>query len=944
MLSCALAAPAFAQRPAGAPAAPPAGQAMPAVVGTVVADNGGSPLPGATVTLRLPADSSLVTGVAADGQGRFVLRGIAHGVYLLEASFVGYVPLRQTLRYDGRPVMAGELRLREDARSLGQVSVEGRAIIADQRGDTLAFDARQFQVNRDATAEDLVRRIPGASVDESGQLQIQGQAVQRVTLDGRDLFGGDAASSLRNLPAELVSQVETFEGLTDASRFSGFDDGERVRTVNLVSRANMRNTAFGRAYGGFGNAETYQAGLNVNVLQGQRRLNVVAQSNNIGQQNFAFEDLIGLSGAGGGMAARFLRMAGGGRGGFGGGFGGFGGDFGVAPQNGIATTHALGLNYSDRWSRRVEVTGSYFGNQTDNTLLQIVDQQFVSEEFSGQRYDERTQSEGRTVNHRLTGRLNAAFGPETALQLRPRMTTQMRRTTGTVTGVTQNDGGVLSEASDAETARSTAVSFSNELLFRHRWPAARRTVSFNLSTTYTDRDREQALASETNTFRPAGVILIDQTGDIGSNGLGFTLTGTLSQSFGQRHAALLSATLGAQETESERLYFDLLTGVPVADSTRSARLQSGLTTYRAGTGYRFRGERLTVTTTLDAQLARQARTQTFPFAQDDARSFLTILPTLSARYEWSRTRNLNLNLRATTNTPSIEQLDSAVDVANALQVSRGNPDLSPETRLSGGVRFLNTQFMQGRTFIVGLNGDYSFNPIGTATTVVTAPTEVTPDVTLAPGGRLTQPQNLDGRYAARMFTSVGMPVRALRSNLNATAFVSHSRTPSRLNGEDRATRNTFLGPGLSLTSNISPQVDFSLGTNSAYTIARSNAPGGQDRQFLTQTSRAALNVELPWGTVFRTDALHQTFAGIEGRDPYLLWNASLGQRLLPGRPAELRLAVTDILNQNANYNRTVTDLYVQGTLANTLQRYVQLVLTYTVRPSTGGRGGGGFPF
>jgi hypothetical protein len=907
--------------------AQPAGRTMPSVAGEVVADADGRPLPGATVVLRSPADSSLVTGAATDTEGRFRLPTVPNGTYWLDVSFVSFVTVRQVLVYEGRPVRVGTIRLREDARALEGVDVAADAIVAELRADTLVFDARQFQVNRDATAEDLVRRLPGATV-QNGQVQVEGEAVARVTVDGREVFGGDPTTTLRNLPAEMVSQVETFEGMTDASRFSGFDDGERVRTVNLVSRTGFQSAAFGRAYGGYGDGETYQVGLNANIIQGQRRLNVLAQSNNVNQQNFAVEDLLGSSGGG----SRMVRMGGGGRPG-GGSFGG--GEFGVPQQDGISTTHALGINYSDRWARRVDFSGSYFLNGSDNDLIQQLDQTFVSEELDGQRYDEATNRTTRAVNQRATGRLTVNFSPATALQINPRFSTQFRRTVSGIAGITQNDTGLLSEATDDETSRQLAASFSNEALFRHRFDASAVTVSFGLNTSYNNRDQASDLSSLTNVYQPAGVIRLDQNGDIGSSGLGFTATATASRSFGQAHAALLSAAVSTQETDSDRLYFDLLTGTAVVDSTLSAQLQSGLLTQRVGTGYRFRSDKLTLTTTVDLQRARQERTQSFPRVDDDAQTYLTVLPSISARYNWSRSRNVNLRFRINSDTPSIEQLDDAVTVSNALQVSRGNPDLRAETRLSGGMRFLNARFQEGRTFIVGASGDLSLDYVGTETTVATQPLEVSPDVTLPPGGRLTQSVNLDGRMSGRVFVSVGTPLKAIRSNLNVRLFTNHTRTPSRLNGEDRLTRSTLLGPGLSLTSNISPKVDFTLGTSSAVTLAQSDAADATDQRYLTQTSNLAFNVELPFGTVLRSDLMHQAYAGLDDVDPYLLWNASIGQKLMRGQAGELRLAVTDILNQNASYNRNVTDLYVQGLLANTLQRYVQLIFTYTIRPAGG---------
>ncbi len=918
------------------PAAAGAQQPARTVVRGTIASEGGSALPGATATLRRTADSTLVTGAAADSTGRFTLRAVPAGTYLLEVSFVGFMPHRQPVTVGTTLLDLGTIRLREDVQALAEVNVTGEAIVVQQRQDTLVYDARQFKVNRDATAEDLVKRIPGVTVQD-GQLQVQGENVQRVTLDGRDMFGGDPTASLRNLPAEMVSQVETFEGISDQARFSGFDDGDRERTINLVSRSNFRNTAFGRAYGGYGDHDTYQAGVSANAIRGVRRFNIVAHSNNVNQQNFAFEDIMGLSGMGGGRTMR----RGGGRGGapmmFRGGGGGFG-DYFVPEQNGVTTTHAVGINYSDRWARNVEFSGSYFFNYGDSDLRQQLAQQYVVDALAEQRYNEFTTGETRNLNHRASGRLSVSLGPTTALQVRPRLTTQGYRSTEALFSTTRNDADTLSIATTAETARQMALSFSNEVLLSHRFDAADRTVSFGLTTTYSDRDRTSEQQTANQTFQPNPFTrYVLQSGEGGSNGWGYTARGTLSQSWGKAHAALAQYSYGWQETDSEQEYLDLLTGTPVIDSTLSTRLQSGLQTHRIGTGYRFRSEKINLTALFDYEIARQSRDQSFPVVSDRSETFHSLLPSLNLRYNWERGRNVSLNLRARSDTPSIEQLDDAVDNSNPLRLSRGNPALDAATNLSGSLRYLSTNFEQGRTFVVGLSGEYGLDYIGSRILLATQPTEVAPGIVLTPGGQFTEPVNLDGRYSVRLFGTFGQPIRAIKSNASFNVFTSYTRTPSLLNGLTQTTENLYVGPGLNLTSNISEKVDFTVGTNSAMTFARSTS-GAADQQYLTQSTRASLNMELPRGIVFRTDAVHQTYAGLEdqSRSPFLIWNATVGKKLLAREAAEIRLTVTDLLNQNESFRRSVTDAYVQDVEANTLQRYVQLIFAYTLRPRTQG--------
>ena len=208
--------------------------------------------------------------------------------------------------------------LTETSRQLNEVVVKGKIVSAEQKGDTLQFNADAFKVNRDAQAEDLLKKMPGVDMT-GGTIKVQGETVQEILVDGKPFFGDDPTIALRNLPAEVVAKIEIFDRQSDQSQFTGVNDGNTTKTINIVTRADKRNGQFGKVYAGVGTAGTYAAGGSVNIFDGERRISVIGQSNNINQQNFSSQDLLGVQGSSGGGGGR------GGRGGRGGGRGGRGG-------------------------------------------------------------------------------------------------------------------------------------------------------------------------------------------------------------------------------------------------------------------------------------------------------------------------------------------------------------------------------------------------------------------------------------------------------------------------------------------------------------------------------------------------------------------------------------------------------------------------------------------
>src|SRR6478672_9052809 len=181
-------------------------------------------LQGATVTLQQKRDTTITQQTFTDSAGHFQFSDVARDSFNLIISSVGFETLRRTVVVDSSDVNIEALSLPRTSKELTGVTVTVKTPPAVQKGDTTEINANQYKVNPDANAEDLVRKMPGITV-EDGQVKAHGDVVQKVTLDGRELFGDDATAALRNLPAEIIDKVQVFDRLSDQSQFTGFDDG-----------------------------------------------------------------------------------------------------------------------------------------------------------------------------------------------------------------------------------------------------------------------------------------------------------------------------------------------------------------------------------------------------------------------------------------------------------------------------------------------------------------------------------------------------------------------------------------------------------------------------------------------------------------------------------------------------------------------------------------------
>ena len=269
-----------------------------------VFDNKHKPLPGATIYLISKTNPTQKQGNIANIDGSFTVKNLAAGTYTMQISFVGFNTLVQNVEIKQNNQKLGNFTLHEQTIKLKEVTAVARESRAVQLTDTMRYNADAFKTIQGANVETLISKMPGIVVDGSGTVQAQGETVQNVLLDGKPFFNGDPTLALRNLPAEIVQNIEVFDKKTEQAEFTGFDDGNSVKTINIVTRKGMQTGVFGKIVGGIGLDQDkdvdYQGSASVNIFNGNRRITLLGMSNNINQQNFSQEDLSGIMSSTGG--------------------------------------------------------------------------------------------------------------------------------------------------------------------------------------------------------------------------------------------------------------------------------------------------------------------------------------------------------------------------------------------------------------------------------------------------------------------------------------------------------------------------------------------------------------------------------------------------------------------------------------------------------------------
>ncbi|MES2514475.1 MAG: outer membrane beta-barrel protein [Bacteroidota bacterium] len=888
------------------------------------------PAIGSSVLLLKASDSSLVKGTTADIDGIFKIEGLIADTYILKILSLGYKTQFKQLQVTA-DMEVGTIALKQNSTLLKEVLVEGKTPLATQNGDTTSFSSSAYKVNKDATAEDLVGKMPGVTIVD-GKVQAQGEDVKQVLVDGKPFFGDDASAVLKNLPAEVIDKVQVFDKKSDQSLLTGFDDGNSAKTINIVTKAQFKNGVFGKVFGGYGYEDKYKGGFTTNIFKGDRRISVLAQSNNINEQNFSSEDLVGAMGSSGG----------GGRGG--GRRGGQGGaptssdNFQVNAQNGINTTSLFGLNYADKWGKKTEVTGSYFFNWTQNNSNSSLLQQYILGSNTGLIYNEKNTSQSNNYNNRINFKIETKLDSQNTITLQPRLSFQNNDGSKSLTGQNTKSDALLSNTSNNSASEQFGYSISVPILYRHSFTKKGRTFSLNATPSLSKNDGKSSLYT-LNTFYGDSLITgdtIDQKSTILKNGASVNGNLSYTEPLNKNNFILVNYTGSYTDNySSKRTYNKNYVDYKYSelDSLLTNVFRNQYQTQSAGLGYRFQKEKFNFSVNGAYQWSVLSKQQEIPTAYNVSKTFESVLPSAQFQYKFAAKKNLRVNYRTSNNAPSIDQLQDVINNSNSLQLSTGNPDLKQDFQQNLNIRYSGVNTDKATSFFFLVSGNYSDNYIGNSTLIANQDTVVYNDIFLQQGSQIVRPVNLDGYYSLRSFINYTFPFSRLKTNISVNVSGNYNNVPGMINTDINYAKTATGGLGLVLSSNISEKFDFTLSSNSAYSNIVNTLQTSSNTTYFSQNSKVKITANPYKGLVLQTEYTNTYYSGLTSafNQSISLWNAAIGYKFLKNKQAELRLTVYDLLNQNNSVSRTNTDSYIQDSQTNVLNRYYMVTFTYNFK-------------
>lgn len=896
------------------------------VSGTVL-DPSNAPVAAATVLARF--GSKDLQQAVAGNKGKFSLTLPSNSSYTLHFSHIGFDTLSVKVKVGEAAIDLGILHFAPSATELGEVVIKQRRSPVKQKGDTTEFSASAYKTNPDATVEDLVLKMPGIS-SEGGVVKAQGEEVKKVTIDGRDYFGDDATAALKNLPAEMIEKVQVFDRMSEQSQLTGFDDGNSVKAINIITRADMKNGQFGRLYGGYGSQSRYSAGGNLTYLTGKQKISLLGLSNNVNQQNFASQDIIGISQSAGkkNKAVKIDNSSSGKN----------AANFSLGPQGGINSAHAGGINYTFTPSKQLDLTASYFVNAGNNTTEEYTERSTLLKADSTLRYLEENRSNGRSVNHRLN--LKAEYRPDSAntIIFSAKNSAQSGITDRQYSGVNSYESG---EKLNSINSRTMAVKggfhLNHEVLFKHQFAKKGRSLLVGLSD---ERSRSTGKSTVDNysVYRENGFLLEDSA----SNDIRQLKTArqsavelSYSEPVGRKAIVMLSFSPEVSTEDQTRNTFttdNSLAKATFLDSSLSSTFRSDFAGHKGGIAYRLGAKENQFSAELKYKSGR-LRGHNEMTGLTNARSFFTLLPDLTWRFRTSAKSAFRFDLHSSADLPSAEKLQDIINNTEPLFVTRGNQGLSQQVsrKLSGKYTFINAS--NGTSLFASSSVQSIDDLISTASYIAGSDSLIGNGVLLRKGAQLSTPVNLNGYMGYKSLVTYSLPIRLIRSSLSLTGNLSATKTPGLVNGVINFSRSSNMGASASLASNISTGIDFNLTYSSNRNTTLNSIRPGKVNRYTSNLLAFRMNLLSKDGWLLQSDLNYQGFSGLSSgyNQKFTILNIAAGRKFLKKDAGELKLSVADLLRQNRNISRVITETYTEDTRNKVLQQYFLLTFTYRFR-------------
>lgn len=875
------------------------------LVGTVVDKEDNGVLPYATVELLNVSDSSMVKGEVCDAEGSFSINNVEEGNYLLRTSFMGYVTSYRKVmvkEVDAKPL---RVRMAADKVMLDEVKILAAATPVVVKEDTLVYNADAFRVADGAMLEDLVKKLPGAQLSKDGKLVVNGKEIKKILVDGRDFFSDNPQMSLKNLPANMVENIKTYDKKSDASQLTGVDDDDDEAVLDLTVKKGMKKGWMGQLYGGAGH-DLYEAdpdvryglGANISRFKDNQNFSFIGSMNNVNNSGFA-EDA-----SGGGQNRN---------------------------GNGITTSDVVGITFAKDKSKQYEYGGNVQYKHTKNEIEKTSKKETFRTSGTTYRNDHETsQKKGDDVSTNF--RFKWSPDTMTTILFRPSLSYAHANTNTETETQNYNTFRVMNnEKNIAKTLESDRLLFNSTLRLVRKLNKTGRNLSFSAGMTYGYSPSNQNSWSDTRFYTQEeeneidSVLLTNRYTDKNSNNLTYYVEASYTEPVFKKHFLQFKYRYQHRNSNSySYVYEEDLTNY--IDSL-SSKVENGYNNHQIDVSLQGRYPKVTynVGMTLQPQSSSTVNLVGPNVGKDKKQSVFNYSPNLRLRVKFDKQSNLMFMYRGQSAAPDVEYLQEVIDETDPLNLEYGNPDLKPTYTHNASLRFKKYISEQQRSWMANLTYRMVQNAIMNRL-LYDART----------GVQKSYKENVNGNWNIGSSLTFSTPFKNKDFSFSTDtrgSYAEHVSLESTRGEEASTPKSTTKAMGIDEKISFDcrkEKFDISLYGEIDYQKNKNERQTAGNYETVDYEVGVNTNVNLPWKMTLSTDLEYHIYSGYSDGfdDQEVLWNAQISKSFLKNNAATIRFKVYDLLGQQSNLSRKISDSSITDVECSTLGSYFLLQFSY----------------
>jgi hypothetical protein len=883
------------------------------------------PIYNSVIALLTPVDSILYKFTRSDKEGKFSLKNVKAGNYILMTAHSQYADYVDAITVEEGEKKMGTIALMSKINALREVIIKTGSIRI--KGDTTSYRASDFKVDANANVEELLKKLPGIQVDKNGVIKAMGETVEKVLVDGEEFFGDDPGMAVKNLRADAVKEVQVFDKKSDQAEFTGIDDGDRKKTINLKLKEDKKKGYFGKIDAANGPLTSIDSRYNINSMlssfKGKRKLSAFLLNGNTGQDGLGWQDSEKFGGREDNVS---MSMDDDGNVNYEWTGGNTDDEPYVDTQNGFIKNTNAGLQYSNKWNEKQTLNLApkynkqiYTNNNSRITQTQVGETQ-LNENKS-------TISNVNRSNFKLNATYDVKLDSINSIKFTAKTNFYDTDSDEFTNGQTTGDNGLLKNKQEKTfITKSEKQSLFASILYKHKFAKARRTFSVNSSWNTLNTNANNFLKSSNESY-DGGVF--SSKDDVDQNKIGektnqnLALNVAYTEPIGKKFALQFGHQITYNSGESNYLTYDYsdVTGkYDLVVSSLSNQFKQTITTNKPNIKLSYNSKKINYSfgsgfgfTSFDLQ------DQTLN--KEYKRNYTNFFPAANFSYKYKSNSNLRFNYQGATKQPTIDQLQPLRNNQDFFNQTVGNPDLKQS--------FTNSVSIFSSSYSI-LTESHFYQSISFRTTanLISYNKDIDPESAKT----ITKPINTNGNFSGNFYFGYGFKIKKLALNINLNPSVSYNKSVISINNIINDSKTLNSGFSMYLNKSKEKKYDISLSNNFSNN-RNTTSLNDEIKSFNTN------NFSLDIGVYFREKWKLSTDYNLYSRQKTVdfqtnltnqLWNARL-QRTFKSDEFTAYIMVRDILNQNIGIERRVYENTVSEEQNDRLKRYAMIGFTWNFK-------------